>query len=102
MIESHRVAVRGLGIGSLVGALIVLAAVPPVRASAGGSTMSISIDPADVPCDHATVPDAPGLSAPPAREGTYRPSHFSIASVIVSVNRSRCLVQSRTGGLYGP
>ena len=95
-----------VGLWSLVGGTVLLStATPPLRAHGSPSPASIAAALVTVP---SAAPAYVGISlplaisAPPAGEGTYRPSHFTVASVIVTFQRTRFVGLSRLGGLYGP
>ncbi|NOT00784.1 MAG: hypothetical protein HOP29_09170 [Phycisphaerales bacterium] len=46
--------------------------------------------------------DTACMEQPPVGDGAFRPGHRTVASVIVTFERSRTITISRIGGLYGP
>jgi hypothetical protein len=90
------------GICSLVGASL-MAPVPassrPQWQSAPASDAQVWVSvPSRATFEAAT--QAP--STRPTGDDSFRPSHFTVASVIVTLERSRSICLSRIGGLYGP
>ena len=82
-----KIAPCAAGVWSLVGAAVFTGAPPPGRAQ----------------LQSACAMDAQVLvPAPPTGDEFFRPSHFTVASVIVTLERSRSVGLSRLGSLYGP
>ena len=90
------------GLWPLVGTAIVQASPSPTRADVASLTMH------DAPAFMATCMLGPGEAARPATsppavgDDAFRPTHFTVAPVIVAVERSRAAGMTRRGGLYGP
>ncbi len=90
------------GIWSLVGASLLAPVPTPVRpqwqsVSAPDAQVWVSV-PSEATFEAATQ----ALSTRPTGDDSFRPSHFTVASVIVTLERSRSICLSRIGGLYGP
>lgn len=94
---------RIIGCWPIVGPVALLtSAAPPGRSGGVSSLPAIAAVWVAAPTAAVHVFGPPAISKPPAGEGTYRPSHFTVASVIETFERSRCIGRSRFGGLYGP
>ncbi len=90
-----------LGAWSVAGGIVFLAATQPVRAGDCAPVFDATHATLVSPCI-ANAADNQALSTPPAGEGSIRPTHFTVAPVIVIVERHRNICRSRIGGLHGP
>jgi hypothetical protein len=97
----HRV-MLSIGAVSVVGTLLVMASARPVRASSRPFESVMQATYPQVECVTAVAVDEPSLSRPPVSSGAFRPSHFSMASVSVAIERLMLIRCMRVGGLYGP
>lgn len=89
-----------VGISPLVGAWSHVAP-PSGRGPAQFDLLSISTD-WTTPALSAPGTDTACMEQPPIGDGAFRPNHRTVASVIVTFERSRTITLSRIGGLYGP
>ena len=92
---------RALRAWTVVGTLLVLSVASPARAAGRLDAAGFECAWFAAPCVASNPPACPTLPPPPAGEGAFRPSHFSVAPVIVTVERSRWVVRSRIGGIRG-
>ncbi len=99
---ASRIKPSALGLWSVVGTLLLLSAMPPARAANRQGVPHLEAGWSAEPCVTMTTVEAPSLSAPPAGAGSFRPTHFSVAAIIVAVERVRIVALSRIGGLHGP
>lgn len=91
-----------LSIWSLAAAILLLGAGTSVRAGRTPTTVGFHCVLDAPPCIDTPLSVTQSSPPPPAGEGSFRPGHFSMAPVIVAIERSRAVGRSRIGGLYGP
>lgn len=102
MVATTRITPCAAGVWSLVGAA-VFASTPPTGRAQLQSASAIDVQVRTVaPYQAAYEVPPPAAATPPTGGDSFRPSHFTVASVIVTLERSRSIGLSRLGGLYGP
>ena len=97
-----KIAPCAAGVWSLVGAAVFTGAPPPGRAQLQSACAMDAQVRAVAPYQAAYEVPPPAAAAPPTGDEFFRPSHFTVASVIVTLERSRSVGLSRLGSLYGP